>query len=113
MNFVKAFLVVIIKRSVVKSSLLLLYLLLNTKVGSNSDIQYDIDQSTSIKVPPCDSQIYCVGGPGTLLHTVQMARIYNDSKTFVDKPLKHGPNQTLDNFKSFMQVITNLEFFFK
>ena len=111
MNFVKTFLIAIIKRSFVKSSFLLLYLLLSTKVGCNSDIQYDIDQSTSIKIPPCDSKIYCVGGPGTLLHTVQMARIYNDSKTFVDKPLKHGPNQTLDNFKFFMQVIINLEFF--
>jgi len=100
---VKTFLFAIIKRIVVKSHFLLLHLLLSTKVGSNSGIQYDIDPSTSIKIPPCDSKIYCVGGPGTLLHTIQMARIYNDSKTFVDKPLKHGPNQTLDNFKFFMQ----------
>ena len=111
MNFVKVFLLATIKRSVVKKSFLLLNLFLITKVGSNSDVQYDIDQSSSIKIPPCDSKIYCIGGPGSLLHTVQMARIYNDSKTFVDKPLKHGPNQTLDNFKFFMQVITILEFF--
>ena len=111
MNFVKVYLVAIIKRSDVKPSFLLTYLLLITKVGSASDVQYDIDQLTSIKIPPCDSKIYCIGGPGSLLHTVQMARIYNDSKTFVDKPLKHGPNQTLDNFKFFMQVVTILELF--
>lgn len=29
----------------------------------------------------CDSPIYC---KGDLLHTVQMARIFSDSKTFVD-----------------------------
>ncbi|KAJ2341807.1 hypothetical protein GGF43_006084, partial [Coemansia sp. RSA 2618] len=32
---------------------------------------------------PCDSQIYC---QGDLLHTVQMARLFADDKTFVDKP---------------------------
>lgn len=30
----------------------------------------------------CDSPIYC---PGPLLETVQLAQLYPDSKTFVDK----------------------------
>ena len=54
---------------------------------------------------PCDSIIYCHGGPGTILHTVQMSKLYNDSKTFVDKPLKYEPNQTIENFEFFMRVI--------
>ena len=62
---------------------------------------------------PCDtpnSEIYCKGGEGTLLHTVQMAKIYeNDtsksdksSKTFVDQPIKTNVEEVLRNFESFM-----------
>ena len=54
---------------------------------------------------PCDSEIYCKGGEGTLLHTVQLARIYNDSKTFVDQPIKASPSNVLNNFEKLMQVI--------
>lgn len=42
------------------------------------------------------SEIFCYGD---LLHTVQMARINNDSKTFVDMKLKASPNITLNNFQ--------------
>lgn len=41
------------------------------------------------------SEIFC---HGILLHTIQMARINNDSKTFVDMKLKALPNITLANF---------------
>ena len=59
---------------------------------------------------PCDSEIYCKGGEGTLLHTVQMAKIYeNDtsksdksSKTFVDQPIKTSVEEVLRNFELFM-----------
>ena len=62
---------------------------------------------------PCDtpnSEIYCKGGEGSLLHTVQLAKIYeNDttrpdksSKTFVDQPIKFTVQEVLDNFKQFM-----------
>ena len=57
-----------------------------------------------IEPAACDSEIYCIGGDGTILHTVQMARLYNDSKEFVDKPLKTEPNQTLQKFDIFMRV---------
>ena len=53
---------------------------------------------------PCHSPIYCIGGPGTLLHTVQMSKIYNDSKELVDKPMKHDENTTLNNFRTLMKV---------
>ena len=53
---------------------------------------------------PCHSPIYCIGGPGTLLHTVQMSNIYNDSKEFVDKPMKHDENTTLNSFRTLMKV---------
>lgn len=62
---------------------------------------------------PCDtpnSEIYCKGGEGSLLHTVQLAKIYeNDttrpdksSKTFVDQPIKTTVSEVLSNFKTFM-----------
>ena len=62
---------------------------------------------------PCDtpnSEIYCKGGEGSLLHTVQLAKIYeNDttrpdksSKTFVDQPIKTTVADVLNNFKIFM-----------
>ena len=37
-----------------------------------------------------------------------MAEIYNDSKTFVDKPLINPVDQVLFNFDVFMQVIERL-----
>ncbi|XP_076032352.1 trehalase-like [Oratosquilla oratoria] len=45
--------------------------------------------------PPCDSEIFC---HGELLHHVQLAGLYPDSKTFVDKPLKNSPDEVLHNF---------------
>jgi alpha,alpha-trehalase len=52
----------------------------------------------------CDSLVYCVPVPGGLLHTVQMARLYTDSKTFVDKPLKYPEAEVLNNFTVMMEV---------
>lgn len=43
--------------------------------------------------------MYC---HGHLLHTVQMASIYTDSKTFVDMKMKKPPNETLASFRDFM-----------
>ncbi|XP_042889789.1 trehalase-like isoform X2 [Penaeus japonicus] len=50
--------------------------------------------------PPCDSEIYC---HGSLLHTIQMAHLFNDSKEFVDMSLKASPNDTLKAFKELME----------
>ncbi|XP_059608546.1 trehalase isoform X2 [Phlebotomus argentipes] len=47
----------------------------------------------------CDSEIYC---HGPLLDTIQMAHLYNDSKTFVDMKLKQRPEVTLQLFQEFM-----------
>ncbi|XP_075987321.1 trehalase-like isoform X2 [Anticarsia gemmatalis] len=49
--------------------------------------------------PTCDSLIYC---HGPLLDTVQMAGLYNDSKTFVDMKLKLAPNITMEHFNQMM-----------
>nr|AQY15496.1 membrane-bound trehalase-like protein isoform 1 [Gampsocleis gratiosa]AQY15497.1 membrane-bound trehalase-like protein isoform 2 [Gampsocleis gratiosa]AQY15498.1 membrane-bound trehalase-like protein isoform 3 [Gampsocleis gratiosa] len=49
--------------------------------------------------PTCDSEIYCYG---PLLHTVQMAQVYPDSKTFVDMKMKQPPNQTMQAFLEMM-----------
>lgn len=47
-------------------------------------------------LPPCDSPFW---GKGEILDKVQKARIYNDSKIFVDLPLKYSPHQVMENFK--------------
>lgn len=56
------------------------------------------------KPPPCESDVYC---HGDLLHTVQMASIHKDSKTFVDMKQKHPPNVTLALFRDFMKRVNN------
>ncbi|NP_001291906.1 trehalase isoform X1 [Bactrocera dorsalis] len=50
-------------------------------------------------VGPETCQIYC---HGPLLHTVQMAQLYQDSKTFVDMKLKNRPEKTMEEFNAFM-----------
>lgn len=61
----------------------------------------EIEQSSSyIDLPPqCPSQVYCYGN---LLHTVQMASIYSDSKTFVDMKMHVSEAETLAKFEAFM-----------
>lgn len=49
--------------------------------------------------PPCDNVIYCYG---KLLHTIQMASLYHDSKTFVDMKMKFTQNETLRLFEDMM-----------
>lgn len=38
----------------------------------------------------CCSKVYC---QGNLLHDAQMAKLYNDSKTFVDMKLKYPEDE--------------------
>ncbi|KAI8343199.1 trehalase [Chlamydoabsidia padenii] len=45
----------------------------------------------------CSSPIYC---EGPLLKTVQLARLFDDSKTFVDMPTKKPVSQVLEAFKA-------------
>ena len=47
--------------------------------------------------------IYCDGGPGSVLHTVQMAKLFPDSKTFVDMKMKHEPAAVQQSFDSMMK----------
>ena len=54
--------------------------------------------------PSCDSKIYC---QGDLLHTIQMAKPFEDSKTFVDMKLKHDGKTTLHNFAVFITNSNN------
>ncbi|CAD7012312.1 trehalase isoform X2 [Ceratitis capitata] len=53
---------------------------------------------------PVTCQIYCYG---PLLHTVQMARLYKDSKTFVDMKLKNRPEETMEDYNAFMAKRNN------
>ncbi|CAH1404306.1 unnamed protein product [Nezara viridula] len=48
---------------------------------------------------PCPSEIYC---HGPLLHTIQMASIFKDSKTFVDMKMKWNTSETLLRFDDMM-----------
>ena len=45
----------------------------------------------------CPSEIFCAG---PLLQTVNVAKLYPDDKTFVDKPTSKGSQQVLDDFKN-------------
>ncbi|KAL1447088.1 hypothetical protein WDU94_005425 [Cyamophila willieti] len=47
--------------------------------------------------PICESQIYC---QGELLKDVQLARIFEDSKTFVDKKLKFPEREILQRYQA-------------
>uniref|UniRef100_A0A9L0ID23 Trehalase n=1 Tax=Equus asinus TaxID=9793 RepID=A0A9L0ID23_EQUAS len=51
--------------------------------------------------PPCESQIYC---QGELLHQVQMAKLYQDDKQFVDMPLSSAPDQVLQRFNELAEA---------
>lgn len=46
--------------------------------------------------PTCDSEVYCYGD---LLHVVQTAGIFPDSKTFVDMSMLREPRHILDDFE--------------
>ncbi|KAG2222884.1 hypothetical protein INT45_013515 [Circinella minor] len=52
-------------------------------------------ETTNSASSTCNSPIYC---EGPLLRTVQLARLFPDSKTFVDMPTKEPLKQVLDAF---------------
>ncbi|CAH1108704.1 unnamed protein product [Psylliodes chrysocephalus] len=58
-----------------------------------------IHPSTSQHKQSCHSPIYC---QGDLLHVVQTAKIFNDSKTFVDMAMINPVNETLKKFQTLM-----------
>lgn len=55
-------------------------------------------------VSVCNSSVYCTG---ELLHTVQLANIFPDSKTFVDLKMIRSETETLANFNNFMMKTNN------
>ncbi|XP_019830465.2 trehalase [Bos indicus] len=67
-----------------------LLLLLGLRLGSQEALP-----------PPCGSQIYC---HGELLRQVQMAKLYQDDKQFVDMPLSSAPDQVLRHFRELAQT---------
>lgn len=54
-------------------------------------------------VPPCDSQVYC---DDPLLEKIQMAELFNDSKTFVDMHMKDDPDKVLAAFRSVTENVS-------
>ncbi|XP_067628376.1 trehalase isoform X3 [Eurosta solidaginis] len=71
--------------------------------NNNCSNKYNKNNSFNMKNESANddaqSQIYC---HGPLLHTVQMAHLYKDSKTFVDMKLRNRPDKTLEAFNVFM-----------
>ncbi|XP_067209128.1 trehalase isoform X1 [Linepithema humile] len=63
-----------------------------------------VDKPGTTKPDPCSSEVYC---HGELLHTIQMAGIYKDSKYFVDMKMKRPPNETLASFRDFMKSVNH------
>ncbi|XP_063971932.1 trehalase isoform X2 [Diachasmimorpha longicaudata] len=69
-------------------------------VGHSTKVhEEDSSSRTHEPQPPCSSEIYC---HGELLHTVQMATLYQDSKTFVDMKMKKPAEETLRAFHRMM-----------
>lgn len=63
-----------------------------------------INSSNCLLKPTCPSEIYC---HGKLLHTIQMAKIFPDSKTFVDMKMKQNSTQILKLFYELLQKTCN------
>jgi len=55
--------------------------------------------ASSLSNWPCDHPVFCKPDEG-LLHEVQLAKIFKDSKTFVDMPMKFNKEQVLAAFKN-------------
>ncbi|EGG17928.1 Trehalase precursor [Cavenderia fasciculata] len=53
---------------------------------------------------PCTHPVYCTG---QLLETVQLAQVFNDSKTFVDMPLRQSPELVLSSFQQLLANTSN------
>lgn len=54
--------------------------------------------------PTCVYPVYC---DSELLHHVQLARVFPDSKTFVDYHMRSDPNETLAAFQQLLDVTNN------
>ncbi|KAJ2919157.1 hypothetical protein MD484_g1266, partial [Candolleomyces efflorescens] len=71
---------------------------------------------SQVALPPrqawCPSQIFCAG---ELLQTVNVAHLYPDDKTFIDKPTSKPPQEVLNDFRNistnttYGQVVTFLQ----
>lgn len=55
----------------------------------------------AISIPSCDSHIYC---QGELLDTVQRAKLFSDSKTFVDQRMLYDEATVIQNFQELMNM---------
>ncbi|XP_062860598.1 trehalase [Trichomycterus rosablanca] len=54
--------------------------------------------------PPCESKIYCTG---ELLRQVQMAKLFDDNKAFVDMKLTAAPDVVVDIFSNLTKSFPN------
>ncbi|XP_015122762.1 trehalase isoform X2 [Diachasma alloeum] len=84
----------------VRAFWLAIVLVESVTLANSTRVHEDVSSSrTHERPPPCPSEIYC---QGPLLHTVQMANLYPDSKTFVDMKMKKSAAETLTAFHRMM-----------
>ena len=50
-------------------------------------------------------RIFCEGGPGSILDTVQQAEIFPDCKTFVDMKLNFDPGEVLQSWQTLCRLV--------
>ena len=50
-------------------------------------------------------RIFCEGGPGSILDTVQQAEIFPDCKTFVDMKLNFDPCEVLQSWQTLCRLV--------
>lgn len=72
-------------------------LILSNALRNTNQSSYTESNNTQSEIS--NHEIFC---QGKLLHTAQMARLFDDSKYFVDMKLKLTPAGTLKNFDEFM-----------
>ncbi|KAK9711331.1 hypothetical protein K7432_007910 [Basidiobolus ranarum] len=63
--------------------------------GSENQLDEDLEDEVEVTVKSCDSPIYC---PGPFLDRIQRAKLFEDSKTFVDRGTKRPVNEVLTAF---------------
>lgn len=75
----------------------------NEDVAVVETVQDDLEVTVTLHDTPCDDEVFCKPGKGSILHTVQLARIFEDSKTFVDMPMKNSPSTVKSSFENMMK----------
>ncbi|XP_068083536.1 trehalase-like [Anabrus simplex] len=78
------------------------------KMYDTGGVSFDLRQNVVTPIPKkagADNLVYC---QGAILHTMQMANVYKDSKTFVDMRMKYSEKETFANFEHLTKINDNI-----